>query len=210
MSDLRDEVRWAVEQVCIVAERLARALEGSPPLLWSFPVGTPEYPPERWYVASVHDMTGAANGGYAHTGVDLNLDVPHWGDVDRGQPVFSVCPGTVRALGVSASYLGSVIVEGQYDGQPIFFRYWHLADDAVFQALAVGQLVAAGQQVGAIGNYTLGAGGDHCHFDCALDLFGAHWWFTNHLDVRWLDPVPVLRQNLDSARVDAMLRKGDR
>lgn len=208
-NDLQNEVRWAVEQVCVVAERLARALEASSPLLWAFPVGTSEYPPERWYAASLHDMTGVLNDGYAHTGIDLNLDKSPWGDVDRGMPVFSVCPGTLRARGFSASYLGSVIIEGEYDAQPIFFRYWHLADDAVFQAMAVGQMIAAGQQVGSIGNYTLGAGGDHCHFDCALDLFGAHWWFTNHSDVRWIDPVPILRQNLDPAKVDAMLRKGD-
>lgn len=209
MSNLQDEVRWAVEQVCVVAERLARALETSSPLLWSFPVGTSEYPPEKWYAATLHDVSGALNGGYAHTGIDLNLDKPPHGDVDRGMPAFSCCPGTIRARGFSASYLGSVIVEGQFDGQPIFFRYWHLANDAVFQALSVGQMVAAGQQVGAIGNYTLGAGGDHLHFDCALDLFGAHWWFTSHSDVRWIDPVPVLLQNLDQAKVRAMLSRGD-
>ena len=208
MGNLRDEVRWAVEQVCIVAVRLAQALEASS-LSWAFPVGTSKYPPEKWYAAALHDMTGAANDGYAHTGVDLNLDKSPWGDVDRGMPVLSCCPGTIRVRGFSASYLGSVIIEGEFDGQPIFFRYWHLANDAVFQALAVGQMVAAGQQVGAIGNYTLGAGGDHCHLDCALDLFGAHWWFTSHPDVRWIDPVPVLLQNLDPVRVNAMLRRGD-
>lgn len=205
--DLRDEVQWAVEQVCIVAERLARALESS--LLWAFPVGTAEYPPGKWYAAALHDMTGAANDGFPHTGVDLNLDKSPWGDVDRDMPVFSCCPGTIRARGFSASYLGSVIIEGEFDGRPIFFRYWHLANDAVFQALRLGQLVAAEQQVGSIGNYTLGAGGDHLHFDCALDLFGAHWWFTRHPEVRWIDPVPVLLQNLDPVRVNAMLRRGD-
>lgn len=208
MGNLPDEVRWAVEQVCLVAERLARALEASQ-LLWAFPVGTAEYPPHRWYAACVHDMTGAANDGYAHTGVDLNLDKPNWGDVDRGQPVFSCCPGTVRIVAYSSSYLGSVIIEGQFNRQPIYFRYWHLANDAVFQSLAVGQMVAAGQQIGAIGNYRLGQGGDHCHVDCALDLFQAHWWFTNHPEIRWIDPIPVWLSVLDSVKVTSMLRRGD-
>jgi len=210
MGNLRAETQWAVEQICIIAERLARAIEGeAPDLLWAFPVGTAEYPPEHWYAAAVHDLTGVANGGYPHSGIDLNLDQPNWGDIDRGMPVFSVCPGTIRVLGYSSSYLGSVIVEGEYDGHPLFFRYWHLAYDAVYQRLSVGQMVAAGQRIGSIGNYQRGRGGDHCHFDCALDLFGAHWWFTNHPDVRWIDPVPILEEKLDPARVAAMLRRGD-
>ena len=210
MGNLPDEVRWAVDQICIVAERLARALEQEPALLWAYPVGTPEHPPEHWYAACIHDTTGKANpGGYAHTGIDLNLDRRPWGDVDRGMPVLAVAPGVVRVVGYSTSYLGSVITESVYNGRPLFWRHWHLANDAVFRSIAVGQMVAAGQQVGAIGNYTLGAGGDHSHLDCALDLFGAHWWFTNHPAVRWIDPVPILQQNLDPARVTSMLRKGD-
>jgi len=101
-----------------------------------------------------------------------------------------------------------VIIEVQHQGYPLYVRYWHLADDAGFRGLAVGQAVEAGQQIGAIGNYRLGAGGDHLHFDCARDPFGAHWWFTNHPDVRWIDPVPVLQMHLDSVRVEEMLKKG--
>ena len=210
MGNLPDDVRWAVEQMCVIAERLARALEDSvSPLLWAFPIGTDEYPPEHWYAAAIHDPTGVKNAGYAHTGIDLNLDKPNWGDIDRGMPVYSVCPGEIRVLGYSNLYLGSVIIEGEYHGRLIFFRYWHLAKDTTFLRHSEGQLVAAGQRIGSIGNYTLGAGGDHCHFDCALDLFGAHWWFTYHPDVRWIDPVPILKENLDPARVDAMLRRGD-
>jgi len=211
MGNLLPEVQWAVEQICAIAERLGRAIEAEQepaPVSWAFPIGTEKYPPESWYAACVHDPTGKLNGGYGHTGVDLNLDKSPWGDVDRGMPVFSVCPGVVRVVGYSTSYLGSVIVEGQYNGQPLYWRYWHLANDAVFKAISGGQLVAAGQQVGAIGNYALGEGGDHCHVDCALDLFQAHWWFTLHPQIRWIDPVPTWLQNLDSMRVAAMLRRG--
>jgi hypothetical protein len=209
MGNLPDEVRWAVEQICIIAERLARALEEEPEILWAYPVGTLEHPPEDFYAACVHDPTGKANKGYGHTGVDLNLDRSPWGDVDRGMPVYTVAPGTVRAASYSSSYLGSIIIESQYNAQPLFWRYWHLADDTVFRSIVMGQMMAAGQQVGAIGNYTLGEGGDHCHVDCALDLFGAHWWFTRHPEIRWIDPVPTWLQNLDPVRVAAMLRRGD-
>lgn len=207
-EDWRGDVAWAAEQCCKVAERLGRLLEQQDVPAWAFPVGTDEYPPERWYAATLHDTTGVRNGGYAHIGVDENLDVPNWGDVDRGQPVFCVAPGVVQVVGYSSSYLGSVIIEVQHQGYPLYVRYWHLADDGVFRGLAVGQAVEAGQQVGAIGNYRLGAGGDHLHLDCARDLFGAHWWFTKHPDIRWIDPVPVLSWHLDAVAVEAMLQKG--
>jgi len=75
-EDWRGDVAWAAEQCCKVAERLGRLLEQQDVPAWAFPVGTDEYPPERWYAATLHDTTGVRNGGYAHIGVDENLDVP--------------------------------------------------------------------------------------------------------------------------------------
>jgi murein DD-endopeptidase MepM/ murein hydrolase activator NlpD len=151
-------------------------------------------------------MTGQRNNGYAHTGIDLNVDQYPWGDVDRGQPVFAIAPGRVYAIGYSQSYLGSVVIEIEHGGVLHWVRYWHL--DEGFPQLHVHEHIMSGTYIGAIGNYQLGRGGDHLHLDMALDPFGPHWWFTNHRDVRWVDPVPVLRARLDSATIDAMLEKG--
>jgi len=194
-------------RVFSLAQELGREVEVS----WSFPVGRSgddgQYHPPAWYAATLHDESGELNDGYGHTGIDLNVDRWPWGDVDRGQPVFAVADGVIRDLGYSSRYLGSVILEVEHDGGLLYFRYWHLADDSAFRALTEWQTVRGGDVLGHIGNYTLGAGGDHLHLDCATSLFGPHWWFTNHPDVAWVDPVPVLKAHLDAEQVDAMLAR---
>jgi len=183
-DDLRDsaeDVSARSAQLVTLAEKLGRDVGA----MWAFPVGTDEYPPAAWYVATVHDEGGRRNNGYGHTGIDLNVDRWPWGDVDRGQPVFAVADGVVRAVDYSSRYLGSVVIEVEHDGGLLYWRYWHLANDEAFRALAEWQAVRAGDCLGLLGNYTLGAGGDHLHLDCALDNFGAHWWFTRHPDVRF-------------------------
>jgi hypothetical protein len=210
MDDLRVELAWAVEQCHKMAERLAHALEvdEQPPTKWAYPVGTAEEAP-KWYAACVHDMTGRLNDDYAHTGIDLNLDRRPWGDIDRGMPVFAIANGMIVEHHYSQSYLGSIVYWVEHEGDPLYVRSWHLASDALFNSWSAGDVVEAGQPVGVIGNYQLGRGGDHLHLDCALDPFGPHWWFTNHTDVRWVDPVPILKMHLEADVVDAMLRRGD-
>jgi murein DD-endopeptidase MepM/ murein hydrolase activator NlpD len=198
LSDLataRDLIDGAIE-----------AIAGAPSP-WSYPVGDERWPTERWYAATLHDTTGRLNDGYAHTGIDLNMWKAPWGDVDRGKPVFAVADGVVDDKGYSTSYLGSVILLVEHLGQPLYVRYWHLENDAAFDFLQVGERVNSGELIGRIGNYTLGAGGDHLHLDMALDPFGPHWWFTRHPAVRWVDPVPILKAHLDADKVDAMLRR---
>jgi len=177
------------------------------PAPWCFPIGSTQYPPPDWYCASWHDLTGKRNNGYGHTGIDLNVCKPPYGDIDRGQPGFAVADGVIFRVGYSQSYLGSVILLVGHERSPLYARYWHLADDATFRSWTEGQVVKAGTELGHIGNYTLGAGGDHLHLDAALDPFEPHWWFTNHPVVRWIDPVPILKAHLDPAQVEAMLEK---
>ena len=178
------------------------------PAPWCFPVGSTQYPPPDWYCASWHDpLTGKLNNGYRHTGIDLNVCKPPYGDIDRGQPVFAVAGGVVHRVGYSQSYLGSVILLVGHERAPLYVRYWLLEGDATFRSWKEGQVVKAGETLGHIGNYTLGAGGDHLHFDMCTDPFECHWWFTNHPAVRWVDPVPILKAHLDPAQVDAMLEK---
>jgi murein DD-endopeptidase MepM/ murein hydrolase activator NlpD len=198
---------------------------------WRPPVGSEEYPPAAWYVSVVHDLTGKANGGYRHTGIDLNVARQPFGDVDRGQPVWAVADGVVYAVGYSDKHLGSVVVKVRcaqevstrawwwQDGAPrfkpvdiwpgdvLFVRYWHLENDVVFQSLEAGQEVQQGQCLGHLGNYTAGDGGDHLHFDMALSAFEPQWWFTLHEDVLWLNPLPILAQHMGPALVDLMVSK---
>jgi murein DD-endopeptidase MepM/ murein hydrolase activator NlpD len=198
------ELRGHSQELVTLAEELGRDVEAS----WHYPVGNGEYPPEAWYAAALHDPSGKLNGGYAHTGIDLNVDRRPWGDVDQGEPIFAVADGVIRGLGYSQNYLGSVVIEVEHSGMLIYFRYWHLMNDKLFRSLAGYQTVRGGECLGHIGNYRLGAGGDHLHFDCAVQLFGPHWWFTRHPDVDWLDPVPILKAHLDVEQVDAMLARG--
>lgn len=193
-------------QAAIIAEirGLLDELEtlGGEPSAWQFPVGSSTYPPPEWYAATLHDQTGALNNGYGHTGIDLNLDHAPWGDIDRGQPVFAVADGILHATDYSAKWLGSIVIEVIHDGAPLWLRYWHLENNTAFRA--VGGVIEAGDLLGHIGNYS---GGDHLHFDAALDPFAPHWWFTRHPDVRWVDPVDVLKAHLPSDIVDEMLKR---
>lgn len=201
---LREEAVWAAGQCEEVARRLRAALDGDEE--WAFPIGSQKYPPEGWYIACWHDETGKRNAGYRHTGIDLNVAQWPRGDIDRGQPVFAVADGVVVAHGYSQNYLGGVVIEVQHAGAPLYVRYWHLAGGiGLFPSWSVGQPVREGDCLGEIGNYTLGAGGDHLHFDVALDPFRSHWWFTNHPEVRWVNPLPILYAHLDDAVLDAIV-----
>lgn len=204
LRDCADDISALSAQLVSMAEEFGKDVENT---VWAFPVGNDEYPPAAWYAATHHDTSGRRNNGYAHTGIDLNLDRHPWGDVDRGQPVFAVTEGVVRAVAYSTNYLGSVVIEVEHGGKPLFLRYWHLMNDKTFKALAEWQTVQPSECLGHLGNYQMGGGGDHLHFDCALDNFGAHWWFSRHSQVRWIDPVPVLKDHLDPVIVNKMLTR---
>lgn len=169
---------------------------------WEFPV----VPPEAWYCASLHDTTGKLNNGYGYTGIDLNLDRSPWGDVDRGQHIFAVTDGVIDKLDWHARYLACVLELAEHEGKPLYIRYWHLANDDAFKSWSVGDSVKAGSLIGNIGDYV---GGDHLHFDMALDPFEPQWWFTNHPSVRWIDPLEVLKAHLTPSEVDLMVGRRD-
>lgn len=174
---------------------------------WNFPVGSVQYPTEKWYCACWHDPTGARNGGYQHTGIDLNVDVWPRGDIDRGQPAWAVTGGTVHAVGYDRYYLGGIVVKSLVEGAYLWWRYWHLEFGLLGQMWAPGDEICAGDLVGHIGNYTLGAGGDHVHLDCARHPFEPNWWFTRHPEVQWVDPLPILERYLDPALVEKMVER---
>ena len=172
---------------------------------WYLPVGTLGFPPEAWYAATWHDLTGVKNGGYKHTGVDWNLDRSPWGDVDRGEPVVAVTSGTVDAIGFTEKNLRSVVIQVEHQGEPLWVRYWHLAKASADDILDIGEVIFAGDVLGYLGDYR--AGGDHLHFDMALDPIPPGAWLTP--GIRWVDPIVVLKAHLDPDYVDLSTGRGD-
>jgi len=175
-------------------------MEGGPVRIpWHFPVGEGSYPPERWYVATWHDLTGVRNDGYRHTGIDINLDVSPWGDVERALnlSVFAVDDGVVTYSTMNWSGVPMVVIRHEHEGVPIWVRYAH-----VTCYLRAGAIVHQGDILGGFADWP--GKGDHLHFDMARDPFTREWLDP---DILWVDPVPVLKAHLDSDVVDAMLRK---
>ena len=162
------------------------------PQPWHFPVGEGDYPPERWYCAQDH--------GPQHTGLDLNLDVSPWGDVERLLLLsnYALAAGVVTYMTTNWSGVGMVVIKHEHDGAPLWVRYAH-----VDSYLHVGFTVSAGQRIGGFADWP--EKGDHLHLDMALDQFTREWLTPR---IRWRNPVPILKAHLDPATVDAMLRKG--
>ena len=166
---------------------------------WVLPVSEGDYPSASWYCATWHDLTGVRNGGYKHTGIDLNLDLPPWGDVERalGLSVYAIADGVVTYSTPNWSGVPMIVVRHEHDGKPLWVRYGH-----VTQVAFRGDIVMAGQRLGGFADYP--DAGDHLHFDMALDEFTREWLTS---EIRWIDPVPVLKIHHDPATVDAMLSR---
>jgi murein DD-endopeptidase MepM/ murein hydrolase activator NlpD len=164
---------------------------------WAFPVGNDVYPPERWYVATWHDPTGVRNGGYKHTGIDINLDVSPWGDIERtlGLSVWALAPGTVYSVVQDWYGVPMTVIEHTHEGQPLYVRYAHIVP-----VLKVGEAVAAGERLGTFANWRTG---DHLHLDMTRTPYTTAWFTTG-----MMDPLPVLKAHLDPTRVEAMCARG--
>ncbi|MBN2391747.1 MAG: peptidoglycan DD-metalloendopeptidase family protein [Anaerolineae bacterium] len=174
---------------------------------WALPVGTAQYPPLKWGVRGyTHDLRTTEenpnrfNGKpHPHTGYDINLDVPPYGDVERGFPVFACAAGVVHYVTDNWSGVGMCVILHDHDGVPVWFRYAHI--DVMVRA---GDAVEAGQTIGFIADWP--NEGDHLHMDAALDPFTREWIAP---DIRWIDPAPILCAHIDPALVFGMLRVGD-
>lgn len=195
----RETITLARHHTAEALALLDRALEYEP-ATWAFPVGSVKYPTPLWYCAQYHTWPGVDT----HTGCDLNVGVPPYGDIDRDQPVWACTDGRVHETGYSANWLGVVVILIQHEGKPLWVRYAHL--DWASIPVGAGDTVYAGDLLGRLGDYGGRKKGDHCHFDMALDPFG--WAYYRTSWVRWIDPVPVLKAHLDPDEVDAMLARG--
>ena len=192
--DTLDLVLNGQRYTCTLAEKPAEPV-------WSFPVGNGQYPPERWYAATLHGKNSNYSSGF-HTGIDLNLDVSPRGDIERtlGLSVYAVADGIVTYITQNWSGVPMLVINVMHDSEPLWIRYAH-----IIPCVMLNQVVKPGQALGTFANWTGFGGGDHLHFDMALDPFTTEWCSTS---IRWIDPVPVLKAHLDPARIDAMLRRG--
>ena len=169
--------------------------EQVPSRQWAFPVGNAEYPPARWYAASLHTPSGPTR----HLGLDLNLDQSPWGDIERtlGLSVYAIADGVVTYLTTNWSGVPMLIIRHEHNGQPLWVRYAHIVP-----VVKAGQSIAAGQVLGPFANWRTG---DHLHLDMATAAYTREYLNTS---IPFIDPVPVLKAHLDPTTVDAMLRKG--
>ena len=170
---------------------------------WTFPVGEGQFPPERWYAATVHSLDGSLNAnGYKHSGLDLNLDVSPWGDVERilGLAVYAVADGIVTYVTDNWSGVPMLVMRVQHNDAQLWIRYAHIVP-----CVMINQVVKAGQALGGFANWGGMDGGDHLHFDMAFNEYTREWLSPL---IKWVDPVNILMQRLDPNVVEAMLEKG--
>jgi murein DD-endopeptidase MepM/ murein hydrolase activator NlpD len=95
---------------------------------------------------------GAGRAGHIHEGQDVVAA--------EGVPVVAPLPGTIVARDYQASAAGFYLTLDATDGRSLFFA--HCAKDTF--AVALGQVVAAGQQLCRVG-HTGDASGPHLHFE---------------------------------------------
>ena len=161
-----------------------------------FPVGTDEYPPEDWYVPTSQLFTPA------HFGIDLNLDVAPYGDVERGFPIYAVLDGVVTYTTDNWSGVGMCIIEHELiEEATVYYAQYAHVDLMVNE----GECVSAGTVIGRIANWTGGDGGDHLHFGVSTEPVEreyAGWPY-------WIDPVEWLKRFISPEIVDASIARGN-
>ena len=148
---------------------------------WTFPV----LHPENWR------CRGYSHNPGTHTGYDLNLNIPPFGNIDAGEPIFAVTAGVVTYVATTWGTGGGMVVIQH--AKNLWLRYAHLTP-----AVEVGDYVEAGTLLGVLVPLPSGA---HLHFDGATSPITTHWLSK---DIYWLDPQELLLQHLPAATVKTM------
>ena len=106
----------------------ATQIEKPDDLVWSFPVGNAEYPPEKWYAASMHSLDGSLNNGYKHSGYDINLDISPSGDIERtlGLAVYAVSEGDITYITDNWYGVPMLVLCVEHAGTWLWVRYGHI------------------------------------------------------------------------------------
>jgi hypothetical protein len=103
-----------------------------------------------------------------HTGVDLNLNYPHWND-DWHTPILALADGVVTFAGLGGGSWGHIIVVQSIDPrtyQPFYWRVGHIESPEVITAMPV----TLAEPIARVGNGDgyYGQGGAHLHLDISL------------------------------------------
>jgi murein DD-endopeptidase MepM/ murein hydrolase activator NlpD len=114
---------------------------------------------------------GAPRAGHTHQGQDMTAAC--------GTPLVSVMTGTVQYAGYQSAAGNYIVVDN--NGTADDFVYMHLATPAYVKT---GGVVAAGQQIGVVGE-TGDATGCHLHFE--------YWQGDWYGDGQPIDPLPYLK-----------------
>ncbi len=147
------------------------------PAEWAYPVTDPE----SWACRGFSHRLGS------HTGYDLNLNIPPYGNIDAGQPIYAVTTGVVHYVTPRWGTGGGMAVVHHATPEESFYaRYAHLT-----VVVNVGDVVHAGTLLGHLVSLPNGA---HLHFDMALQAIAREWLNPGAL---WLDPAVVLAEHLD-------------
>lgn len=136
------------------------------------PIATPEERrsellwPGHWFDATgFAALYGATGTQCYHTGVDLNLNTPHW-DADAHSAVYAAAHGLVVFAGTLPVWGDVVVIRHFLDHGSVWTRYAHVESLTV----RVGDLVGRGSLIGSISN-GYGRYPYHLHFDVAqIDL----------------------------------------
>jgi len=101
-----------------------------------------------------------------HTGTDFETTSA---EANTTVPTASVCPGTVRSMGVVDGYGGLIILDCTIDSQPVTVLYGHI--DLASSTLAVGDTVADGQYIANLAPaYSAGSGGERKHLHLGIHI----------------------------------------
>jgi Ca2+-binding RTX toxin-like protein len=153
---------------------------------------------DGYYVAQDFDVYNPGIGaGSFHLGEDWNGE--ELGNSDLGDPVFSISNGEVVAAGFNSGF-GNFLVIKHLLPVPLFIDgavrteihslYAHLENPP---ALAVGDLVDKGQQIGAIGLTGAAGGKAHLHFEIRLGSFALDDGYNpTGAPIGWVDPTDFI------------------
>ena len=135
---------------------------------------------------------GAARSGHTHQGQDVAAA--------EGTPVVAPKAGTIHWRAYQAGGAGYYLVLDA-DGENYMYVFMHLRQGSVL--VSKGDHVAAGQQIGQVGN-TGSSEGPHLHFE----VWDGVWYGGGHP----IDPLPILKaweaSALASRRYHPSLRRG--
>src|SRR5690606_3846400 len=126
---------------------------------------------------TISDVFGSRDGG--HRGIDMAAA--------DGTPIFSVSDGRVVAAGPASGFGNWIVVDSvDVNGRSFSAVYGHMWDHGVL--VRVGDVVRAGQQIGAVGSAGESTG-PHLHFEIVP---GGRFTGGRHMDpMPWLDGAPT-------------------